>query len=242
MPRYRLYRSVVAGATGQVGEALTRQLLLSPLCSEVHALSRRRSGAFDGLSAAESKLQQHSLDLTRASCGIDASALEGVDVAFCVLGARGGWSDTTDVAAVERDGAIRFAELCNAAKVRHVTLLSSAWADRHSRLGFARAQGEAAEAFASMEAFQRVSIFQPSMGLDGEGRPLARPDAAFWASSLWRSVPVAAQFMPTRFRPMSMADIVLALRLNAELCDATERVEWLGFKDMMQVIGRESDV
>lgn len=242
MPRYRLYRSVVAGATGRVGEALTRQLLLSPLCSEVHAASRRRSGAFDSLSAAEAKLRQHSLDLSRPLCGIDKSAVDGVDVAFCVLGARGGWSDTNDVAAVERDGAVHFAELCAAAGVPHVALLSSAWADPDSRLAFAREHGKAAEAYAGMEEFRRVSIFQPSVALDDEGRPLGRPDAPFWANALFRSIPLAAQVMPTRFRPMPLTDIVLAMRLNAELCDATERVERLGFRDMMQIIGREGDI
>ncbi|CAK0789312.1 unnamed protein product, partial [Prorocentrum cordatum] len=74
-----------------------------------------------------------------------------VDVAFCALGARGGWTNGGDVAATELGAAVRFAQLCAAARVPHVTLLSSAWADRSSRLPYARAQGEAAEAFASME-------------------------------------------------------------------------------------------
>eukprot|EP00401_Gymnodinium_catenatum_P032057 CAMPEP_0117553612 /NCGR_PEP_ID=MMETSP0784-20121206/50315_1 /TAXON_ID=39447 /ORGANISM="" /LENGTH=242 /DNA_ID=CAMNT_0005350725 /DNA_START=1 /DNA_END=729 /DNA_ORIENTATION=+ len=242
MPRYRLYRSAVAGATGRVGEALTRQLLLSPLCSEVHAASRHGTRSFEGLSAAESKLRQHSLDLSKSFCGLEASALAGVDVAFCVLGARGGWADAKDVTAVEQDGVVRFAELCAAAGVQHMALLSSAWADRGSRMAFARAQGEAAEEVAKMEAFQRISIFQPSAALDMDGLPFTRPEAPLWASALWRSMPVAAQFMPTRYRPMPLADIVLALRLNAELCDTTSRVEKLGFVDMMQIIGREGDV
>eukprot|EP00927_Polykrikos_kofoidii_P078924 TRINITY_DN75720_c0_g1_i1.p1 TRINITY_DN75720_c0_g1~~TRINITY_DN75720_c0_g1_i1.p1 ORF type:complete len:242 (-),score=39.87 TRINITY_DN75720_c0_g1_i1:277-1002(-) len=240
--RYRLYRSIVAGASGRVGEALTRQLLLSPLCSEVHAASRRRSTAFDTLSAAEAKLQQHSLDLSRPLCGIDVSAIQGVDVAFCVIGARGGWADASDVAAVERAGVLRFAELCVEAQVPHMTLLSTAWSDSSSKLPFAREQGKAAQDLASMESFRRVSIFQPSAALDEEGRPFGWLGAPSWANAALRSIPTAAQLLPTRFRPMPLADIVLAMRLNAELCDATQRVERLGFQDMMQIIGREGDI
>ena len=55
---YRLYKSVIAGATGRAGQALARQLLLSPLCQEVHAVTRQRLGAFNELAAA-AKLQQH---------------------------------------------------------------------------------------------------------------------------------------------------------------------------------------
>ncbi|CAE7776017.1 HTATIP2, partial [Symbiodinium sp. CCMP2456] len=108
MPGYRLYKSLVAGATGHVGEALTRQLLLSPLCETVHTLVRRKTGAFKELSAA-AKLHQHIADFRNDDCGVEASALDGVDAAFCVLGARSGWSDAADVAAVERDAVINFA-------------------------------------------------------------------------------------------------------------------------------------
>lgn len=243
MPRYQLYRSVVIGATGRVGEALTRQLLLSPLCSEVHVLGRSDLRAFDGLAAAQAKLHQHRVKISRPLCGIDASVLSGVNVAFCALGARGGWTDVDDVAAVERDGAMHFAELCEAAKVPHISLLSSAWATGRSRmLPFARLQGEAVDAYAAMRKFERVSIFQPSAALDEEATLVGRDEGRIWARALWRSVPVVAQFMPTRFRQIPLMDIVLAMRLNAELCDATERVEMLGFKEMMQIIGREDDV
>jgi len=246
MPPYRLYRSVVAGATGRVGEALTRQLLRSPLCSEVHVVGRSNVDILAASSAADggkAKLRCHSADLAKPLAGVDASALAGVDVAFCLLGARGGWTATADVAAVERDGAVRFAQLCEAAKVPHISLLSSAWADSSSRLlAFARAQGEAADEYASMTGFQRVSIFLPSALTDEDGRPFVRDGAPMWARTLWGMVPVAVQLMPTRFRQASLADVVLALRLNVELCDATERVERLGFREMMQIIGRENEV
>lgn len=245
MPGYRLYRSAIVGATGRAGEALTRQLLLSPLCSEVHAVGRRDTRAFDGLAAAEAKLKQHRADIERPLLGLDASVLSGVDAAFCLLGARGGWAANGDeVQAVERDGAIRFAELCSAANVPHISLLSTAWADPTSRvLASARAQGEAAEAFASMESFERVSIFRPSTIVDDDGEPMRRwGSAPIWADMAWRSLPLLAQFLPTRYRQVPLADVILAMRLNAELCAATERVERLDYRDMMQIIGRDVDL
>mmetsp|Transcript_52728 Transcript_52728/g.168884 ORF Transcript_52728/g.168884 Transcript_52728/m.168884 type:complete len:242 (-) Transcript_52728:151-876(-) len=240
MARYRLYRCAVAGATGRVGEALTRQLLLSPLCSEVHALGRAEARGFDGLAAANAKLRQHRCDLSKPLCGLDASALAGVDAAFCVLGARGGWARPEDVAAVERDGAVRFAELCAAAGVRHLSLLSSAWAGRSGAPAFAELQAEAARACGSM-AFSRLSVFRPAAVLAPDGRALAAPGAPAWAQAAWRLAPAAAQFLPASFRPVRLDDLALAMRLNVELCDASERMEMLGYRDMMLIIGRDGD-
>mmetsp|Transcript_52632 Transcript_52632/g.118554 ORF Transcript_52632/g.118554 Transcript_52632/m.118554 type:complete len:244 (-) Transcript_52632:59-790(-) len=242
MGGYRLYRSVVAGATGRVGEALTRQLLLSPLCAEVHTVGRAETRAFDGLAAADAKLRRHRADFAAASCSMDASALAGVDAAFCVLGARGGWADTEGVAAAERDGVLRFAELCAAAGIPHLSLLSSAWADRHSRfLPFARLQGEAVEACVEMAAFRRVSVFRPAVVVDGLGQPLGAQAAPLSARALLRSMPTVAQFLPTRFRQVPLDDLVLSMRLNVELCDAADRVESLDYRGMMMIIGRDGE-
>eukprot|EP00931_Biecheleriopsis_adriatica_P005956 TRINITY_DN107419_c0_g1_i1.p1 TRINITY_DN107419_c0_g1~~TRINITY_DN107419_c0_g1_i1.p1 ORF type:complete len:260 (+),score=43.25 TRINITY_DN107419_c0_g1_i1:53-781(+) len=242
MPGYRLYKSIVAGATGRVGEALTRQLLLSPLCEEVHSVGRRTSRAFEGLSAAEAKLRHHEGDFSADQCGLDASAFQGVDAAFCVLGARTGWSDESEVAAVERDAVLRFARLCAAASVPHISLLSSAWADPQQRLlPFARLQGEASESLEAME-FRRISLFRPSAALGPDGTLLPSGSSSLMGRAMWQSLPLAAQFMPNRYRPMGLDDIVLAMRLNVELCDTSEKVEKLDYRDMMMIIGKESDV
>jgi len=243
MPGYRLYRSVVAGATGKVGQALTKQLLLSPLCAEVHTVGRSESRSFDGLAAAKKKLNQHSADISKPLCGLDVASLTGADAAFCVLGARGGWGDSEEVAAVERDGAIRFAELCQAAGIPHISLLTSAWAEpAWSFLPFSKLQAEVKEAYGSMDTFQRISLFQSGALVDEHRRTFERPGAPFWARALWSAAPTTAQLMPTSFRPIRLEDLALAMRLNHELCDTRERVEHLGFKEMMMVIGREDEV
>ncbi|CAE8634409.1 unnamed protein product [Polarella glacialis] len=243
MPRYRLYKTVVAGATGRVGEALTRQLLLSPLCAEVHSVGRREARAFDRLSAAESKLRHHLGDFSAPECGVDPSSLEGVDSAFCVLGSRRGWSDPAEVAAVERDAVLKFAQLCAAARVPHFSVLSSAWAHPKSRMQFARTQGETAEALAAMESFRRISLFAPAAATGVAGELLSSENSSsLVARVLWQGLPLAAQFMPNRYRPVALDDIALAMRLNVELCDASERVERLQYRDMMMIIGRDSEL
>eukprot|EP00930_Biecheleria_cincta_P014475 TRINITY_DN12431_c1_g1_i1.p1 TRINITY_DN12431_c1_g1~~TRINITY_DN12431_c1_g1_i1.p1 ORF type:complete len:281 (+),score=45.77 TRINITY_DN12431_c1_g1_i1:117-845(+) len=239
MPGYRLYRSVVAGATGRVGDALTRQLLLSPLCSEVHSVARREARAFDGLAAAAAKLRHHAGDFGAERCGLEASALQGVDAAFCVLGARC-WSSESEVAEVERDAALNFARLCAEAGVPHISLLSSAWADpKSSLLPFGRIQGETVEALSAMEGFKRISIFRPAAATGPDGSLLPSDSPSLLGRGMWRSLPLAAQFMPNRYRPVALDDIALALRLNVELCHSSQRVELLDYRDMMMIIGKD---
>ncbi|CAJ1360645.1 unnamed protein product, partial [Effrenium voratum] len=147
-------------------------------------------------------------------------------------------SNETDVVAVERDAVLRFARLCEAAGIPHLSLLSSAWADPSRALPFARVQGETVEAVAAM-SFARISVFRPSAALGPDGR--LEPGSGFLANALWQSVPVAAQFLPNRYRPMALDDIVLAMRLNVELCDASERVEMMDYRHLMSAL-REKDV
>jgi len=239
MTQFRAYRCVVAGTTGRIGSHLTKQLLMSPLCQEVHALARTPISAFDAV--AKSKLRLSKVDFSHAACGLDKSfqsGFEGADAAFCCLGARGGWA-AADVTEAERDNVIRFAELCAAANIPHFTLLSSAMASLSSRLQFAKVQAEAVDACAAMRSFKRVSVFQPAIAVNEDGRVLGQFADHPWVSALWRGAPVAAQFLPMRFRQIIVNDITLAMRLNVELCDTAERVEYLGFEDMMKIIGKD---
>mmetsp|Transcript_83588 Transcript_83588/g.210587 ORF Transcript_83588/g.210587 Transcript_83588/m.210587 type:complete len:244 (-) Transcript_83588:34-765(-) len=243
MVGYRLYRGAVAcAAGGRVGEALTRQLLLSPLCSEVVAVGSLDRREFESLSAS-AKLRQlggpsGEAAPSRVSAADEAAGsgqgggLEGVDAAFCVLG------DGRLAAAPDVEEARRFAELCREARVRHVSLLSTLWGDASSSLTPARQHGEIAEIFAA-SGFERLSIFLPSLVTLPGGFP---EDAALPERLFYHGFPVARQFMPTRYREVSLADTVLAMRLNVELCDSAEKVERLHFMDMMAIIGKEDSV
>eukprot|EP00932_Pfiesteria_piscicida_P001952 SRR837773.11900.p2 GENE.SRR837773.11900~~SRR837773.11900.p2 ORF type:complete len:251 (-),score=90.79 SRR837773.11900:63-773(-) len=236
MVRYRLYRGAVACASGPVGEALTRQLLLSPLCAEVAAVGRVARQEFEGLSASK-KLRE--LPFPAAAEPAPAAGgkgpLEDVDAAFCVLGG-GRWA-----APPSAQEARAFADLCAAAAVPHVTVLSSVWADPAARVASARVHAEIAEYFVKQD-FKRLSIFQPSLVLPASGTDQAPEDAAFPERAYNVLFPAVRQFMPTKFREVSLADLVLAMRLNVELCDSPERVERLSFADMMAIIGKEDTI
>lgn len=235
MPRYRLYRGVIAGTTGRVGSILTNQLLLSPLCSEVHVLGRHATKSFDALSAS-AKMRQHQADLTKPCLGVDTEVFAGADAAFCVLGSRRGWADP-ELAAVERDGVVRFAEACASAQVPHFSLLSSAWASKDSKMAFGRFQAEASDLVTKM-TFQRVSVFKPAVLLDSAGDAVVASHGSPY-DKLWKRMPTCVQFLSGRFRPLSIPDVALGMRLNAEMCDATERVEYLDFDQIMKIIGKE---
>merc|ERR1711879_962390 len=107
---------------------------------------------------------------------------------------------TEEVEAVEHEGAVRFAELCSAANVPHIALLSSAWADPSyralQRLPFARAQGQAIAAYSALESFERVSIFMPGAMLDEDGELMRREGTTpLLAGMMWRAIPFWNQML-----------------------------------------------
>eukprot|EP00913_Durusdinium_trenchii_P006907 g6497.t1 len=79
-------------------------------------------------------------------CGLSVSALQGSDAAFCVIDGCYGWSNKAEQAILEHDEIIRFARLCAAAGIPHLSILSSVWARSNSIFAFARLQGEIVEA------------------------------------------------------------------------------------------------
>merc|ERR1712107_102575 len=101
---------------------------------------------------------------------------------------HGDWADAPeDLAKQERDGAIRFAALCEATGVRHITLLSSIWANRSSKMPFARMQGEVMDEVVKMDGFKRVSIFRPSLAVDKEKRAIGVDAMSFWSKAVCTS-------------------------------------------------------
>merc|ERR1712194_228578 len=195
---------------------------------EVLTVGAVQKKKFEGLAAAEAKLRHY---CAKGEAG--ASSLNGVDAAFCIIG-DGRMAPPDDKQVKE------FAELCKAAEVQHVSLLSSFWADSESKTPFAAARRhhELAEVFVSC-GFPRLSIFRPALVALPAGPP---EDAAPMEKAFYHAFPTVRQFMPSKFREVSLDDLILAMRLNAELCDPTEPVERLDFTDMMQIIGKEDTI
>lgn len=160
--------------------------------------------------------------------------LSGVHAAFCVLG-NGRWAQPPDMGRAKS-----FMELCKSAAVPHVTLLSSCWAHTSSRAESARKHAEIADLFASA-GFQRLSIFRPSL-ISRDGVAIPAEDAGMAEKVYSTAFPIARQFMSSSYREVSLDDIVLAMRLNTELCDSPDKVEKLDFIDMMKIIGKEDTI
>src|SRR2546428_12662673 len=75
------YRAIVVGATGAVGGALVRELIASPRCERVVALSRRQTDAL----GASPKLAVHVVDLERLEAATREMAA-GCEAGVCTLG------------------------------------------------------------------------------------------------------------------------------------------------------------
>ena len=89
--------------------------------------------------------------------------------------------------------------------------------------------------------FKRISVFSPSF--------ILTPESAGLLERFGNCVyPIAAQFLPSKYREISGEDLALAMRLNAELCAPPApgpdgRVfEVLRFPECMQVIGRDDRI
>ncbi|MGH7555888.1 MAG: NAD(P)H-binding protein, partial [Longimicrobiales bacterium] len=197
--RHPIYTAVVIGATGAVGGSLVRELLASPRCAGVTALTRRAVEDFEGLPGRD-KLRIRVIDFA----GIDAAtrqAASGCQVAFCTLGV----GQPRKVSAnehwrvdVEYTGA--FARGAAAAGVRHISLLSSVGADESSRSRYLRVKGAAERAFIGA-GIPRTSFFRPSLLVTREIR-YGLQDRLTQAFS-----PVLATLLPARFHPIRVEDL-----------------------------------
>jgi uncharacterized protein YbjT (DUF2867 family) len=196
------YRALVIGATGAVGGALVRELLGSPACVGVVALTRRKMDARDGASklvVAFDALEQRTAELGAGS-----------DVAFCTIGVgqprKVAFEEFRKVD-VEYAGA--FARGAAAAGARHISLLSSVGADAASRNPYIRVKGDA-EQVVSAAGIARTSLFRPSL-LVTRGIRYGLQDRV-----TQRLFPLIAPILPSRYHQIRVEDLGRAMRLNAE--------------------------
>jgi uncharacterized protein YbjT (DUF2867 family) len=198
------YRAVILGATGAVGSALTRELLASPLCRGVVAITRRAAD-FESTE----KLRVHVIDLREleASTALHAS---GCDVAFCTLGVGQPWGMPLDALwRVDVEYAGAFARGAAAGGVRHISLLSSLWANPRAPIQYFRVKGAAEDAVVRA-GVSRTSLFRPSL--------LATDDIRYGLQDRLAQTffPVMAPVLPSSLRHIHVRDLGRAMRLNAE--------------------------
>lgn len=151
------YRAIVVGATGAVGSALVRELLGSPHCEEVTALTRRAVESFAGLPGHD-KLRQHVIDMNDLERET-AEAARGYATAFCTMGVgQPRKMAKEEVRKVDVDYAAAFARGARTAGVRHISLLSSIAADPAARSFYLRLKGDAEAGVAAGESSAPASF------------------------------------------------------------------------------------
>ncbi len=219
------YRAIVVGATGAVGGALVLELIASPRCERVVALSRRQTDAL----CTSPKLAVHVVDLER----LEAAARElaaGCEAAFCTLGlgqpSRASFEEFWRVD-VEYAGA--FARGAAQAGAQHITLLSSVGANAASRTRYLRVKGSA-EQMMERSGIPRVSLFRPSLLVTRQIRYGLQDRVA---QTLF---PIVAPLLPARYHQIRVEDLARAMRVNAERARGAG-VEVLEYPDFVRLTG-----
>lgn len=221
------YRAIIVGATGAVGSALVRELLASPRCAEVTALTRRPVEIFAGLPG-EAKLRQRVIDMNDLERET-AEAARGYTTAFCTMGVGQPRKMAKDeVRKIDVDYAAAFARGARSVGVRHISLLSSTAANPAARSFYLRLKGDA-EAGIAAAGILRTSFFRPSL--------LVTQEIRYGLQDRLTQLlfPLLAPLLPGRFHQIRVEDLARAMRLNAER-PGPDGVEILQYPDFAALL------
>jgi uncharacterized protein YbjT (DUF2867 family) len=154
---------VMLGASGAVGQATLTALLAGSHDVRVTTLGRR---TVEGV--AHPRLTQHRVDIHDPKSYSGYLARE--QAAICTLGVgQPSKVSRSEFVRVDKEAVLAFAQACKANGVRHFQLLASVGADAQSRSFYLRTKGELQDALRAL-AFERLSLFQPSMILTPANR------------------------------------------------------------------------
>ena len=165
--------ALLAGATGLVGGFLVRRLLMSPLYSQVIAVTRREINGPNAVIQNHPKLRQVIIPLDDMETYL-ADQKVAADDAYCALGTTIKTAGSQEAFRhVDFDYVVNFARAAKAAGARRFSLVSAVGASAKSSIFYSRVKGEAEEAVSAM-GFDATQIFRPSMllGERTEARPL----------------------------------------------------------------------
>jgi uncharacterized protein YbjT (DUF2867 family) len=154
---------VMLGATGAVGAEVVSSLQVMPQLDKLTLLNRRALPKLEG-----PHTQQHVVDVFQPATY--SQHLLGHDAAICTFGVGEPSKVPHDeLVRVDKDAVITFATACSAANIQHFELLSAVATHPKSRNLYLRTKGELRDALVAL-AFERLSIFQPSMILTPTNR------------------------------------------------------------------------
>lgn len=187
-------KAVVIGATGLIGRALLKELLLDDSFSEVKVLTRRST------ELKHVKLSEEIVDFDQ----IKSSEIAlNFDVMFSTLGTTIKTAGTKERQwEIDYDMQFNTAELASNAGTRKLVLLSSAGANAKSKVFYSRMKGELDEAVQNLK-FKQVSIIRPSM-LAGNREEFR------WVEKIFTPIMYAFSWVPgiRKYRPIK--DVIVA--------------------------------
>ncbi|KAL4139900.1 hypothetical protein PRNP1_015329 [Phytophthora ramorum] len=169
------YVALVQGATGAVGRDLVAELVQSPSCAKVVALTRREipvtswGAAFPSMdvSAAHGKLEIVPVDFDELHHDWKKVPAD-VNAAFSCLGTtRKDAGSAEAFRKVDLEYVAKFAELAKDAGVPYFGLLTASNANKDSWFLYPQTKGEVEESIKQL-SFERTSIFRPGLIDRGE--------------------------------------------------------------------------
>ena len=196
-------KTLVAGATGLIGQALVAQLQADPVCESLHLLLRRASVE------RAAKVRSHLVDFDRLG---ELPLLE-VSTAFCALGT------TIKVAGsksafrqVDFDYVLAVGQFAKRCGAEHFIVVSALGASAESRVVYSQVQGDMEAAVRDL-GFSRLTLIRPSM-LSGP-----RADVRMGERVALALMQPLASLIPAKYR--AIADVAVA----RAMIDAAKRAE-----------------
>ncbi len=187
-------KAVLIGATGLIGRALLKELLLDDSFSEVKVLTRRST------ELKHVKLSEEIVDFDQIK---SSEVALNFDVMFSTLGTTIKTAGTKERQwEIDYDMQFNTAELASNAGTRKLVLLSSAGANAKSKVFYSRMKGELDEAVQNLK-FKQVSIIRPSM-LAGNREEFR------WVEKIFTPIMYAFSWVPgiRKYRPIK--DVIVA--------------------------------
>jgi uncharacterized protein YbjT (DUF2867 family) len=191
-----LGRVAVAGASGLVGRALSRQLAADPGCTALRLLLRRAVPDLEGLPKT-------------SVLAWPAEVLPPLDTACCALGTTIAVAGSQAAfRAVDHDTVLAFARAAKTAGARRFGVISALGADPQSSVFYNRVKGEMEAAVRAL-GFATLVIARPSL-LAGDRATLGQPSRFGERLALALSAPLRG-LLPARVRPIAADDVAAGL-------------------------------
>ncbi|WP_339903136.1 NAD(P)H-binding protein [uncultured Cyclobacterium sp.] len=154
---------VILGASGAVGSEALKTLLAN---NNVHQLTLLGRTPISGIK--KDNVYQHKINVSKPDSYQEF--IPGHDIAICTLGVgEPSKISKEEFLKIDKEAVLEFAKACKKSGVRHFELLASVGISPKSSSFYLRAKGELVAALKAL-AFDRLSIFQPSMILTPTNR------------------------------------------------------------------------